>query len=293
MTKRYHLFGTTILAGVLATSAPAWSQATTQQSTSPSPSTSSAQDQSEAEQLEEVVVTGSRIARPQYEGVIPGVQVGEKDIEERLFTNAGDILNDVPLVGGGASLNGTNGGQTASLGVTYIDLLNLGTARTLTLVNGRRFVSNNSATIFVSGNETGSQVDASTIPVALIDRVDILTVGGAATYGADAVSGVVNYVLKDKYEGAEINIIGGQTFEYNDAGRIAVNATVGKSFLDDRLNVAVSGEYSKIDGVLENCVVERGGRALVERGGRALVGRGEFADGPLPWVELLCAPYRV
>ncbi|MBC1181133.1 TonB-dependent receptor [Brevundimonas sp. WCHBH090558] len=252
MTKRYHLFGTTILAGVLATSAPAWSQATTQQSTSPSPSTSSTQDQSEAEQLEEVVVTGSRIARPQYEGVIPGVQVGEKDIEERLFTNAGDILNDVPLVGGGASLNGTNGGQTASLGVTYIDLLNLGTARTLTLVNGRRFVSNNSATIFVSGNETGSQVDASTIPVALIDRVDILTVGGAATYGADAVSGVVNYVLKDKYEGAEINIIGGQTFEYNDAGRIAVNATVGKSFLDDRLNVAVSGEYSKIDGVLAN-----------------------------------------
>lgn len=253
MIKRNYLFGTTILAGVIAVSAPAWAQTAPAQqpATTSSQSTPQASEE-DAATVEEVVVTGSRIPRPQYEGVIPGVQVGSQDIEQRLFTNAGDVLNDIPLVGGGASLNGTNGGQTASLGVTYIDLLNLGTARTLTLVNGRRFVSNNSATIFVSGNETGSQVDASTIPVALIDRVDILTVGGAATYGADAVSGVVNYILKDNYEGAEINIIGGQTFEYNDAGRIAVNATVGRSFLDDRLNIAVSGEYSKIDGVLAN-----------------------------------------
>jgi outer membrane receptor protein involved in Fe transport len=249
MTKRNYLFGTTVLAGFLATVSPSLAQ-TVQPAPAAQQAPSTDGEDQRADTVEEIVVTGSRIARPQYEGVIPGVQVGSQDIEQRLFTNAGDVLNDIPLVGGGASLNGTNGGQTASLGVTYIDLLNLGTARTLTLVNGRRFVSNNSATIFVSGNETGSQVDASTIPVALIDRVDILTVGGAAAYGADAVSGVVNYVLKDKYEGAEVNIIGGQTFDYNDAGRVAVNATVGRSFLDDRLNVAVSAEYSKIDEVL-------------------------------------------
>ena len=74
--------------------------------------------------------------------------------------------------------------------------------------------------------------------------------GGAAAYGADAVSGVVNYILKDDFEGAEINIIGGQTFEYADAGRVSVNATWGDNFLDDRLNVAISGEYSKIDSLL-------------------------------------------
>lgn len=253
MLKRHHLFGTTVLAGLLTAAAPTWAQI---QPSSPPAASSNTQSQpaqageQEAAVVDEIVVTGSRIPRPQYEGVIPGVQVGEQDIEERLFTNAGDVLNDIPLVGGGANLNGTNGAQTASLGVTYIDLLNLGTARTLTLVNGRRFVSNNSATIFVSGNETGSQVDASTIPVALIDRVDILTVGGAAAYGADAVSGVVNYILKDDFEGAEINIIGGQTFEYADAGRVSVNATWGDNFLDDRLNVAISGEYSKIDSLL-------------------------------------------
>ncbi|MEN5168198.1 TonB-dependent receptor [Brevundimonas pondensis] len=242
MLKRRHLFGTTILTGLLVAAS---AQAQTQSSNDTRPQSNEA-----TTQVEEVVVTGSRIKRPQYEGVIPGVQVSSQDISERLFTNAGDILNDIPLVGGGASLSGTNGGQTASLGVTYIDLLNLGTARTLTLVNGRRFVSNNSATIFVAGNETGSQVDASSIPVALIDRVDILTVGGAAAYGADAVSGVVNYVLKDDYEGAEITITGGQTFEYEDAGRVAVNGVWGKNFLDGRLNVAISGEYSKIDALL-------------------------------------------
>lgn len=248
MTKHRYWLGTTVLAGALAVSVPAWAQE--QDEAARQSSSSSATQTDQAVMVEEVVVTGSRIPRPQYEGTIPGVQVTSKDITERLFTNAGDVLNDIPLVGAGASLNGTNGGQTASLGVTYVDLLNLGTARTLTLVNGRRFVSNNSATIFVSGNETGSQVDASTIPVALIDRVDVLTVGGAAAYGADAVSGVVNYVLKDRYEGAEVNLIGGQTFDYQDAARYSVNATYGRNFLDDRLNVAVSGEYSHIDSVL-------------------------------------------
>lgn len=235
LARRNYLFGTTVLASVLVMATPSFAQ------------TAPAQEDPEASRVEEVVVTGSRIRRPQYDGVIPGVQVGEDDIEERLFTNAGDILNDIPLVGAGSNLNGNNGGQTASLGVTYVDLLNLGTARTLTLVNGRRFVSNNAATIFVSGNETGGQVDASTIPVALIDRVDVLTVGGAATYGADAVSGVVNYILKDRYEGAEVTVLAGQTFEYQDADRYSVNATAGRNFFDDRLNVAVSGEYSFID----------------------------------------------
>ncbi|CAL1692428.1 Vitamin B12 transporter BtuB [Brevundimonas subvibrioides] len=237
ISKRKYLFGTTVLAGILSIAAPSFAQ------------TAPTAPQQDEDEVEEVVVTGSRIARPETSGTIPGVQVGEQDIEERLFTNAGDILNDIPLVGGGANLNGTNGGQTASLGVTYIDLLNLGTARTLTLVNGRRFVSNNSATIFVAGNETGSQVDASTIPVALIDRVDILTVGGAAAYGADAVSGVVNYVLKDDYEGAQIQILGGETFKEHDAGRYSINGVWGQNFLDGRLNVAVSGEYSFINDV--------------------------------------------
>lgn len=250
LTNRKFLFGTTFLVGALALTSPVLAQTAPQTSTETRTQTQDPDAPETEDEVEAIVVTGSRIPRPEYEGVIPGVQVSEEDIEERLFTNAGDVLNDIPLVGGGASLNGTNGGQTASLGVTFIDLLNLGTARTLTLVNGRRFVSNNSATIFVSGNETGSQVDASSIPIALIDRVDILTVGGAAAYGADAVSGVVNYVMKDNYEGLEFTAIGGQTFEEQDADRYAFSGVAGGNFLDNRLNLAISAEYTKIDGIL-------------------------------------------
>ena len=80
-----------------------------------------------------IVVTGSRIPRPEIDGVLPGVQVTAQSIQTRGFTNALEALNDIPLVGPGASpLTGNNGGQTASLGAAFVDLLDLGTARTLT-----------------------------------------------------------------------------------------------------------------------------------------------------------------
>jgi outer membrane receptor protein involved in Fe transport len=142
--------------------------------------------------LEQVIVTGSRVKRPEYEGNIPGVQTGAEQIDARNFTNAVEVLNDIPLVGGGATPNGTNGGQAASIGASFIDLLDLGTSRTLTLINSRRAVSGNAGSLFVFGNETGTQVDVNIIPTDLIERVDVLTVGGAVAYGSDAIAGVVN-----------------------------------------------------------------------------------------------------
>jgi len=206
----------------------------------------SAPDDGEAE-VEQVIVTGSRISRPQYEGVIPGAQVDAAEIENRAFVNVLDILNDVPLVGNGTALT-TNGGQTSSLGVGFVDLLDLGTQRTLTLVNGRRFVSGNAATLFVAGNATGSQVDVNNIPVSLIERVDVLTVGGAAAYGSDAIAGVVNYVLRDDYEGLEGSVLTGVT-DRGDAGSQSLRALAGRNFLDDRVNVAVSYEYNHLDSL--------------------------------------------
>ena len=197
-------------------------------------------------EVSEIVVTGSRIPRVEFEGNIPGVAVSGQEVERRSFTNALDVLNDIPLVGIGTALN-TNGGQPSSLGVAFVDLLDLGTARTLTLVNGRRFVSGNSATLFVAGNETGSQVDVNSIPVSLIDRVDVLTVGGAATYGSDAIAGVVNYILKDRYEGAEVSFVGGVS-DRGDAGQYSLRALVGRNLLDDRANLVFSFEYNSIDG---------------------------------------------
>lgn len=196
-----------------------------------------------------IVVTGSRIRRPESDGVLPGVQVTAQSIETRGFTNALEALNDIPLVGPGASpLNGNNGGQTASLGAAFVDLLDLGTARTLTLVNGRRFVSGNSASLFVAGNETGSQVDVNVIPSSLIERVDVVTVGGAAAYGADAIAGVVNFILKDNYNGFQVRALAGVS-ERGDAGQYQISALGGHNFFDGRANLTLSFEYSRNDGL--------------------------------------------
>ncbi len=196
-----------------------------------------------------IMVTGSRIARPEFSGTLPGVQITEEQIKARGFTNALEALNDIPLVGPGASpLNGNNGGQAASLGAAFVDLLDLGTNRTLTLVNGRRFVSGNSATLFVEGNTTGGQVDINAIPATLIKRVDVVTVGGAATYGSDAIAGVVNFILDDEFEGVEANASNGIS-TYGDASQYQLNLTAGKNFADGRINITVSGEYSFSEGL--------------------------------------------
>jgi outer membrane receptor protein involved in Fe transport len=201
-----------------------------------------------SDSLEEILVTGSRIPRPEFEGTIPGAQVTATDIKSRAFTNAIEVLNDIPLVGNGANLNGNNGGQTSSLGAAFADLLDLGTARTLTLVNGRRFVSGNAASLFVAGNESGGQVDVNVIPATLIERVDVLTVGGAVAYGSDAVAGVINYILKDKYEGGQLR----QQISVTSRGDgLSYNTTAlyGTNFDQDRGNIVASFEYNKLGGI--------------------------------------------
>lgn len=195
----------------------------------------------DAPESESIVVTGSRIPRPQFEGTIPGAQVTAEQIQARSFTNALDVLNDIPLVGPGASPFGTNGGQPGSLGASFVDLLDLGTARTLTLVNGRRFISGNQGTLFVAGNVTGSQVDLNVIPTALISRFDVLTVGGAAAYGSDAIAGVVNAILRDDFEGVQLGGIAGIT-ERGDGFNYRLTAIAGMNFAGDRGNVTASFE---------------------------------------------------
>ncbi|HEX8192919.1 MAG TPA: TonB-dependent receptor [Allosphingosinicella sp.] len=201
-----------------------------------------------ASEQESIVVTGSRIPRPQFEGTIPGSQVTAEQIEARAFTNTLDVLNDIPLVGPGASPFGTNGGQPASLGAAFVDLLDLGTNRTLTLVNGRRYVSGNAATLFVAGNVTGSQVDLNTIPTALLSRLDVLTVGGAVAYGSDAVAGVVNAILRDDYDGVSFSALSGISSR-GDGANWRLTAVAGMNFAGNRGNVAFSLEANHDDAL--------------------------------------------
>lgn len=198
---------------------------------------------------DEILVTGSRIPRPETDGILPGVQISAEQIQARGFTNALEALNDIPLVGPGASpLNGNNGGQAASLGSAFVDLLDLGTQRTLTLVNGRRYVSGNAASLFVEGNASGSQVDVNSIPSGLIQRIDVVTVGGAAAYGADAIAGVVNFILKDNFEGLEVGGLAGIT-DRKDAPQYQARALYGKNFDDGRGNVVAAIEYNFSGGL--------------------------------------------
>ena len=237
------LLSCTILTGLAIVATPAFSQASQPPSKAQPPAPAE-----EAESREEIIVTGTRIPRPQFEGIIPGAQVTAKDIQSRGFTSVLEALNDIPLVGPGASPNGNAGGQPASLGAAFVDLLDLGTARTLTLVNGRRFVSGNAGSLFVAANATGGQVDLNVIPTELVARTDVLTVGGAVAYGSDAIAGVVNVILRDNYKGFSAVARSGISSR-GDLRNIQLGATVGTNFASERGNAALSVQYNRDDGL--------------------------------------------
>ena len=194
-------------------------------------------------QVEEIVITGSRIKRESAE-VRDLTIIGEAEFESRGFVNAIDALEDLPLVGPGSNREGGNvqfGDNNA-----FVDLLNLGTERTLTLVNGKRFVSSNQATVFVPDNAPGAQVDLTIINPSLIERTEVETGTGGPIYGADAVAGVLNVILKDDFEGFEIQGQGGLT-EKGDGGQYRFNAAWGGNYMENRLNITAAVEVFDSD----------------------------------------------
>lgn len=209
----------------------------------------------QTKQVQEVVVTGSRIPRSQTKTPAPVDLVSAQDLVDRGFTNAGDALNqvtsDAPAFPVTPSASGPAGG-----GQTYPNLFNLGYGRTLTLVDGHRFVSSStprtpsSAVGFGSGGTgQGNGVDTGLIPFGLLERVDVVEAGGAAVYGSDAIAGVVNYVLKKHFEGVEVDSQYGVS-GYGDHTQYSGRITAGHNFLDGRANLAVDLEYSKSDPLL-------------------------------------------
>lgn len=240
------LAATALVSGMVAPGAARAQAVASEQVPSAAPAAGADREEAPAE----VVVTGSRIIQPAYDGVIPGAQVSGEQIQRRTFTNALDALTDVPFVTSGANPYGDNG-EGESLGQAYADLFGLGSNRTLTLVNGRRYVSGNSASLFVAGNTTGAQVDLSTIPAALIDHSDVVTVGGGVAYGSDAVAGVINIVLKDHLEGVSLNALSGLTAR-GDGARYRLSAAAGHDLAGGRGNVSVAVEYNRDDALYQS-----------------------------------------
>ena len=149
-------------------------------------------EEADDDNIEEVITLGSRIARNPLELAQPVTIISGEEYAKRAYTNAAQALTDVPGVGSVNSLSGDQGGLGA--GQQVASNFGLGSSRTVTLVNGRRFVGSQSPT---AGAGSGLAVDLNNVPSALIERVEILPVGGAAIYGADAIARVVNFVLKD------------------------------------------------------------------------------------------------
>src|ERR1700733_853017 len=165
--------------------------------------------------LQEIIVTGSRIARPEFDNLEPTATVDSKTFDQRGYLDVGQALSELPAFGTQPSSSANT--QTGfGIAQSFVDLYGLGSQRTLTLVNGRRFVSSSTASLananansVVGGN--GSQVDLNVIPTKLIDHVDTLSVGGAPIYGADAIAGVVNIILKKDYQGLDVDAQVGAT----------------------------------------------------------------------------------
>ena len=211
-TIRQQLLATTIIGGLVAFAAPVM-----------------AQTQPAAAQVDDVVVTGSRIVKQDFAAISPVTTVGQEQLELTQTLTVESLLNELPqVVPGNMRTSNNSGGESFAT----IDLRGLGSNRNLVLVNGER----------IPGSSTSGTVDLNTIPASLVQRVEVVTGGASAVYGSDAISGVVNFILKDNYEGAEMSVTYGSSFD-GKAPEIEVNGLFGGNFANGRGNMTAYGAY--------------------------------------------------
>lgn len=191
--------------------------------------------------VEEVVVTGSRIRRDPTNAPTPLIQVGREELLESGQTNVIDFLADIPALSFSVTPEDTTGSNLNDGGLSLLNLRGLGSVRTLTLVDGRRHV----------GSSPGSlSVDVDSIPRLLIKDIEVITGGASAVYGADAVSGAVNFILRKDFQGLEVD---GSLAQINQDGQLSkrLSGLIGHNFLDGRLNVYASAEYDTSEEILD------------------------------------------
>jgi iron complex outermembrane receptor protein len=206
---------------------------------------------------ETIVVTGTRIRRPDLESNSPITSVSTQEIKYQGAVQVENVLNRLPQFTADSNDNVSNGSD----GTSNINLRNLGSNRVLTLINGQRMMPSQA-------------IDLNFVPSTLIDRIDVVTGGASAVYGSDALSGVVNFVLKDHLDGLRLDVQGGFAQHVNnnsnvrdlissagyqnaphsvaDGGKQDLNAAYGKNFADGRGNITVYGGYRHTDPVLQS-----------------------------------------
>jgi outer membrane receptor protein involved in Fe transport len=216
----------------------------------------------EASAPEPIVVTGSRISRPDLESTSPVTVISAQEIKLLGVTRTEDLINTLPQAFAGQGGNLSNG----ATGTATVDLRGLGSSRTLVLINGRRLMP---------GDPRSPVADINTIPSALVQRVDVLTGGASAVYGADAVSGVVNFIMDTKFEGISFDgqyslyqhgnksaglvgpALNARRFGYPtgsvvDGGTADASLKIGAGFDDGRGHVTAYAGYRKIKAITQD-----------------------------------------
>ncbi len=249
-----------------------------------------AQDDTAADDV--IVVTGSRIARPELSSTSPLTVVSPDDVKLQGSTRIEDVLNSLPSVAASQASTLANGAD----GTASVDLRGLGTARTLTLVNGRRLVPGDPSPT------SGNAADINIIPGAILKRVEVLTGGASSVYGADAVAGVVNFIVDTDFEGFRLDsqfsfyqhnnnneflppFLDARGFPHptgsvSDGEAVEATAVFGSSFGDDRGHVMAYAGYRKINAVNQSqrdfsaCVIQNRGSGANQCGGSLTNDRG-------------------
>ncbi|KPV95558.1 Vitamin B12 transporter BtuB precursor [Pseudoalteromonas sp. P1-9] len=192
-----------------------------------------AAEEQAAEQVERIEVTGSRIKRTDMEGASPVTVMTAEEIKLSGYSRVEDILNQLPQIEAAETSFLANG----ATGTATLDLRGLGSNRTLVLVNGRRLQA---------GSITSQSPDVNQIPASLIKRVEVLTGGAAAVYGADAVAGVVNFIMNDDFEGLQMNV-GASGYQHNNDNKYIQGLMDDKGFEYPSGSTGIDGRSYSID----------------------------------------------
>lgn len=197
--------------------------------------TAQEQEADEAHSVATITITGSRLLRRDLTASSPTAVADAEVIQGSGDSTIESVLYEMPQLAAGNTSSVNSGGGS---GVLTANLRALGPTRTLVLVNGRRFVAANG-----DGN-----VDLATVPSALVERVEIITGGASAVYGSDAIAGAVNFILKEDFQGVEVDYQYGQATE-GDAAHHKVDLTFGANFDDGRGNAILHASYTQRDPV--------------------------------------------
>src|SRR5258706_10151405 len=233
------------------------------------------------EGVEQVVVSSTRLQSAGFDAPTPTTVVSAADLESAAKPNVFDAITQLPALQGSTGVGYNNGSTTTGLiGISALGLRGLSPLRTLTLMDSQRVVG---------GNFNGV-VDVSQMPQMLIQRVDVVTGGASASWGSDAVAGVVNFITDKKFEGFKFNAQSGLS-TYGDVGNMLFQAAAGTSFAGGKGHFEIAGEYQYQDGLLPRYPVAQqhtaqpniGGRTIARQSGTASYGADTGqAGGPPP-----------